>query len=110
MQPQVETATSLDIPTVCPTTVGREPQLASIGHLLDQLVAGRGRTVLVTGEAGIGKSRVVSEARAMSATRGVRVFQGSAFEVDQTLPYGPVVDLFRTFLAAKSPEQAVELL
>ncbi len=95
---------------VCPTTVGREQQLASIGYLLDQLVAGRGRTVLVTGEAGIGKSRLVAEARAMSATRGVRVFQGSAFEVDQALPYGPVVDLFRTFLAAKPPEQALDVL
>src|SRR5260370_36699579 len=107
---EVETGASVDPLMVWPITVGREPQLASISHLLDQLMAGRGRTVLVTGEAGIGKSRLVAEARALSATRGVRVLQGSAFEVDQALPYGAVVDLFRMFLAGKTPQQALEVL
>jgi len=95
---------------VCPTTVGRKPQLASLGRLVDQLVAGGGNTVLVSGEAGIGKTRMVAEARALALRRGVRVLEGSAFELDQALPYAPVADLFRTFLAGKPPQVALDVL
>jgi predicted ATPase len=96
--------------TVCPTTFGREPQLRRVRQLVDQLLTGRGATVLVTGEAGIGKTRVVREARAEASTRGVRVLEGSAFELDHALPYGPITDLFRTFLASTSPQDALDEL
>src|SRR5438270_725060 len=37
----------LDRPIVCPVTVGREPHLAALDRLLDQLVAGQGQTLLM---------------------------------------------------------------
>jgi len=49
----------VEAPVGCPTTLGRGPELAHLGQRIDHLVAGRGSTVLVTGEAGIGKTRLV---------------------------------------------------
>src|ERR1044071_8968740 len=85
----------LDRPIVCPITIGREPHLAAVDRLLDQLTEGTGQTLLVTGEAGIGKSRLVAETKARAAERGVLVLQGQCFETDRSLPYAPFVDLLR---------------
>jgi predicted ATPase len=100
----------LEATIVCPTTIGREPQLASLTRLVDQLLHGRGNTVVLTGEAGIGKTRLAAEARTVALGRDVRVLQGAAFELDRAVPYGPITDLFRTYLSAKSPQEALEEL
>ena len=97
----------VEAPTVCPTALGRGPELAHLGQLIDHLVGGRGSTVLVTGEAGIGKTRLVGEARLLASSRGVRVLQGAAFELDQALPYGPIADLLREFIEARRPDEVV---
>jgi MoxR-like ATPase len=57
--------TLYDRPFVCPRLVGREAQVATIGRLLDEAAARRGRVLLVAGEAGVGKSRLVAEARVL---------------------------------------------
>ena len=95
---------------VCPTMIGREREVESFSRLIEQLLAGRGTTVLITGEAGIGKSRLVAETRARTSSRGVRVFEGAAFELGGAAPYGPITDLFRTFLQGKSPQEALDEL
>ena len=100
----------LEAAIVCPITIGREPQLASLSRLLDELVDGRGNNVVLTGEAGIGKTRLAAEARAVAVGRDVHVLQGSAFELDRAVPYGPITDLFRTYLSTRSPQQALEEL
>jgi hypothetical protein len=56
----------LQAPVIYPTTFGRQPQLAHLSHLVDLLADGRGGTVLVTGEAGIGKTRLVGEAQSLA--------------------------------------------
>jgi DNA-binding CsgD family transcriptional regulator/tetratricopeptide (TPR) repeat protein len=91
----------------CPNTIGRESEIDSIRGLIDQLQAGHGTTVLITGEAGIGKSRLVAEARAHALSHGVRVLPGAAFELDGAAPYAPIADLFRTFLRDTHPQQAL---
>src|SRR5690242_7058367 len=85
----------LDRPIVCPITIGREPHLTAVDRLLDQLGSGTSQTVLVTGEAGIGKSRLVADTRAHAAERGILVLQGQCFETDRSLHYAPFVDLLR---------------
>ncbi len=47
------------------------------------------------GEAGIGKSRLVAEAKAYAATQGFLLHQGSCFSVDSSYPYAPLLDLLR---------------
>jgi AAA ATPase domain len=60
---------------LCPITIGRERELESIKGLIDQLqtAPASATTVLITGEAGIGKSRLVAEARSYALSHGVRV-------------------------------------
>jgi DNA-binding CsgD family transcriptional regulator/tetratricopeptide (TPR) repeat protein len=101
---------SVEHPLICPTTFGRGAQLARLCQFVNHVLNGHGTTVLVTGEAGIGKTRVVGEARAEASRRLVRVLEGSAFELDRALPYGPITDLFRTFLASKPPQEALDEL
>jgi DNA-binding CsgD family transcriptional regulator/tetratricopeptide (TPR) repeat protein len=92
---------------VCPTTIGREREIDTLRGLIDQAQAGRGTTVLITGEAGIGKSRLVAEARAHALSRGLRVFEGAAFELDGAAPYASIADLFRTCLRGKDLREAL---
>src|SRR5580658_1097462 len=50
--------------------VGRDRELARVTGLLDDALAGQGRLVLCTGEAGIGKTRLAEEAAAAAGARG----------------------------------------
>jgi DNA-binding CsgD family transcriptional regulator len=77
--------------------IGRERELAEIEAALVALRADRGGLLLVAGEAGVGKTRLVSEALARS---GMRLLTGEAVE-GATPPYGPVVGAFRSFLRAE---------
>ena len=68
--------------------VGRDRELARIVTLLDDALAGHGRLVLCTGEAGIGKTRLAEEAAASAAARGVAVAWARAADRDSSPPYG----------------------
>lgn len=57
--------------------VGRDDELATALRALDRAIANRGGVLVVTGEAGIGKSRMVDEVLAAAAQRGARVGRGA---------------------------------
>ncbi|MFE0462969.1 ATP-binding protein [Kitasatospora sp. NPDC058965] len=79
-------------PGVCrPAFVGRDRELAVL------LGAARARpsVVLIEGEAGIGKSRLVVEAVAVLRDDGVRVLVGTCHPLREPLAFGPVVDALR---------------
>jgi tetratricopeptide (TPR) repeat protein len=78
---------------------------------------GQGQTVLISGEAGIGKSRLVAEAirqartsRAQTASPAPLILEGRCFEPDRSLPYAPFLDVLRSFLASHSPQNLTGLL
>jgi DNA-binding SARP family transcriptional activator/tetratricopeptide (TPR) repeat protein len=76
--------------------LGREPEMEMLKGQL-----GSGRLILLEGEPGIGKTRLLSELIA-SQTRGkgpILVLQGSSYELEQGLPYQPIVDALRKMLA-----------
>ncbi len=56
--------------------VGREAELATCLQAVDRVRAGEGGLLLITGEAGIGKTRLVEELRLRAAERGVRLARG----------------------------------
>lgn len=68
--------------------VGRDRELARVSLLLDDALTGRGRLVLCTGEAGIGKTRLAEETAARAAARGVRVAWARAPDEGSSPPYG----------------------
>lgn len=74
--------------------VGREDELALAQRLLDEARAGRGATWLITGEAGIGKTRLL-EAVAATARDAFRVAWGRAWEEGGAPSHWPWREVFR---------------
>jgi len=95
-------ALPFDTSIVCPVLIGREAPLASFERVFAQVTSGQGHTVLVSGEAGIGKSRLLAEARARAEPEQVCFLQGVCCEQDRTLPLAPLVDLVRSLLLGGS--------
>src|SRR3954452_14560156 len=88
---------------VSPLMVGRAAHLEQILSLIEQAprnALGAGRVLLVSGEAGIGKSRLVAETERLARERGLRALKGHCFETDRSLPYAPLLDLLRGCLVS----------
>ena len=101
---------SLPRPIVSPLLVGRAREMERISTTLRAAQRGEGRCVLVAGEAGIGKSRLLAEARRSASQAGFLTLQGHCFEQDVSFPYAPWIDLLRACFARLRPEQIGELL
>jgi tetratricopeptide (TPR) repeat protein len=84
--------------------VGRAIELDRLRAALDAAWAGHAQFLLVRGEAGIGKSRLIAELAAAAERRGGRVLLGQSHESDQALPFGPWVDLLRTAVTELGPD------
>jgi DNA-binding CsgD family transcriptional regulator len=89
----------LEKSVVSPTLIGRTAQLAALGRGLEAARAGPGQTVLLAGEAGVGKTRLALETSGQAARLGMEVLQGSCLEPDRSVPYAPLIDLLRHCLA-----------
>ena len=70
--------------------VGRDEELAEVGAALAALARGEGGLLLVTGEAGVGKSRLLAEVRSYAAEAGVAVLPGRA--VPGSAPLRPLTE------------------
>ena len=95
---------NFDTPVICPVLIGRENDLQRLERLLAQAQEGQGQIALVSGEAGIGKSRLVREAKAR-APHGTLILEGYCFQTDSVMPYAPLLDLFRNFFTSHSREE-----
>ena len=65
-------------PPAAAALVGRESELTALRAAFDTVRAGRPTIVLLTGEAGIGKTRLADEAAVIGRSSGARVFRGEA--------------------------------
>src|SRR5205809_4108383 len=84
------------VPGVEAHLVGRARELGTAREALDALQAGRGGVLVVSGDPGIGKSRLLVELRAAAEAAGVRWLEGRCVSYGESLPYWPVRDLLRT--------------
>ncbi len=94
-------------PLLCPKLIGRTPELSALGLLLEQAKAGRGHLALLAGEAGIGKSRLVTEAKTTAMAQGFLVVQEACFPADSACPYAPLLELVRSLFATCPQAQLV---
>ena len=78
-----------------PEFVGRGPILDQLDAALEDALAGRGRIVLLAGEAGIGKTRTAEEFAAGAHARGVPVHSAWCREEKGAPPYWPWVQILR---------------
>ncbi|HET8843595.1 MAG TPA: AAA family ATPase [Ktedonobacteraceae bacterium] len=96
----------VDTSLLCPVLIGRTNELALCRSLLEQAQQGKGALVLISGEAGIGKSRLVAEVKSEAVSHTFFLFQGSCFPTNSAIPYAPLLDLLRSFLSGRSPVQS----
>ena len=69
--------------------IGRQTELAVLNAALYDAVAGRGRMVMLAGEAGIGETRLAQENASLSEQRGARVLWGWCYEQEGAPPFWP---------------------
>jgi DNA-binding CsgD family transcriptional regulator len=83
-----------------PSFIARRAELDMLTSALSDAVEERPRAVFVAGEAGVGKSRLVSHFLGLPASRGTWRMTGACVDVSgESLPYGPIRDALRSFVA-----------
>src|SRR6266851_6193342 len=92
------------------TFVGRERELAELRAGLEDAICGRGRLFLISGEPGIGKTRLADEIANHAASRGTRVVWGRCWEGGGAPAYWPWIQVIRACVANLGPEQAMAIL
>ena len=85
--------------------VGREKEWATLSNVLQRALGGQGQLVLVSGEPGIGKTRLLEELAGLATARGAQVVLAACYETEQNLAYAPVVEALRALLLASPPRR-----
>src|SRR5438034_11569120 len=89
-----------------PGSRGREAETAVLDDAIDRAAAGRLAVVLIDGEAGIGKTRLLQDALDKARCRGLRVAPARAAELERTRPFGLVAAMFGCSRTATDPRRA----
>jgi DNA-binding CsgD family transcriptional regulator len=74
------------LPSAVPPLVGRQDCLDTLDKALNEVINGRFAVVEVSGEAGVGKTRLLSEARRLVDESGLRVYSGKASQFEHEIP------------------------
>jgi predicted ATPase len=82
-------------PILCPTLIGRDAELAALAGSLERARTGDGRTVLIAGEAGIGKTALLRRFAELVRAGGDTYLAGECIEVEARRPFGPFVQVLR---------------
>ncbi|MFI6232721.1 helix-turn-helix transcriptional regulator [Micromonospora sp. NPDC050784] len=90
--------------------VGREDELGKLRRRLSEVGQGTARTVLVGGEPGVGKSRLLGKFALQARDSGAHVLSGSCEEhFGDPMPYGPLLEALETFGREHGEVRAAEL-
>jgi DNA-binding CsgD family transcriptional regulator len=92
-------------PFISPVVVGREREAATLHSLIDLARQGRGHVLLLSGEAGIGKSRLLAEGKKLASEQGFHILQGACFPTDRSTPYAPLLDLLFSPYAQRTQDR-----
>jgi predicted ATPase len=80
--------------------VGRVAELAVVDEAIRRAAAGSAQVVAISGEGGIGKSRLASEGLRSSGARGFRTLESAAGRLQRDLSYAPIVEALRPLVVA----------
>ncbi|MEE9593024.1 MAG: protein kinase, partial [Thermoplasmata archaeon] len=84
--------------------IDRETELEAVRGFVDRAIRGDGSVVFLSGEAGVGKTRLGEEVKAYATLRGTRWLQGRCFEREGSAPYTPWIEMLREFVR-EAPRQ-----
>jgi DNA-binding SARP family transcriptional activator/tetratricopeptide (TPR) repeat protein/energy-coupling factor transporter ATP-binding protein EcfA2 len=91
----IEPATDYPLDIARSPFVGRESEYAALGEFIAGGALPGKQLLLVLGEPGVGKSRLLAELAGMVHAKGGRVLRGRAFEAEMVRPYGAWIDALR---------------
>ncbi|MEM7350782.1 MAG: ABC transporter substrate-binding protein [Acidobacteriota bacterium] len=94
-------------PSAAARMVGREGEMAVASQSLGAALAGSCQLLVVAGEAGIGKTRLLEEIAEMAERQGVRVLRGGFSDCEETFPYEGFCELIQHFLRSTPPAMRV---
>ena len=80
--------------------VGRDMEFGRLTRVLDQAAAEEPMVALVSGDAGMGKTRLVAELATVAAARGFMVLSGRCAELGDSVPYLPLADALHSAATA----------
>ncbi len=89
--------------------IGRESELYLLRALLETVVQDRptgARALMLSGDVGVGKTRLLAEMHAEAASRGFRLLEGRAYESGGAFPYFPFIEALRPIIR-NSPHEAL---
>jgi class 3 adenylate cyclase/DNA-binding CsgD family transcriptional regulator len=99
-----------EVPVARTPLLEREAEVAALHAVVDAASTGVGRVVAIEGRSGMGKTRLVAEARALAAAAGFEVLVARSADLEQEFAYGVVRQLFEPYLASLRPEEREEAL
>jgi hypothetical protein len=86
--------------------VGRDPELGAVRQVLDSVARGASATLLIEGEAGIGKTQFVERIAAEGREIGASIHYGSAHPFERTRPFGVIADALQLRPRSSDPRRA----
>ncbi len=93
-------------PALCPVILGRDAELAALRTALADAGAGHGGLVVLTADAGIGKSRLLREVTDTALARGDLAVTGRAVGSGAATPFRPLTEaILQAVRASKQPHQ-----
>ena len=88
-----------------PVLVGRDGEISQFKQYLNLTMNGEGRLILINGEAGIGKTRLVNEFLTFAKKRGIQVLSGWCLS-EAAIPYFPFMEAFNTYVSSLDDEKS----
>jgi tetratricopeptide (TPR) repeat protein len=85
--------------------IGRRSELERLRQLWSQALTGQSVLVLISGEPGVGKTRLARELIATARLGGATVLSGGCYEFEATTPYLPFVEALRDWVRGESPDR-----
>jgi predicted ATPase len=87
--------------------VGREREFALLKSYVEDTINGKGRLVLIEGETGIGKTRLLEEISQWAGEKRVRILSGKCLYHETATPYLPFIDAIRGFYQSTKTRETI---
>jgi tetratricopeptide (TPR) repeat protein len=84
--------------------VGRKREFDEINYTWQRAISGEGQALLISGEPGVGKTRLAQEAVSAARLQGAHVLQGGCYENEAVNPYLPVTEALRDWTHSQPDE------
>jgi ATP/maltotriose-dependent transcriptional regulator MalT len=102
---------AMDLRVSSPVFIGRSDELSRLRAAADEARNGRSVKVLISGEAGVGKTRLVTELTDWARDTGILVLAGGCIDLGGGgVPYGPIAEALRTWARGAADDEIAAVL